>query len=145
MSVQSLPARLPRLRLPQRTIRLRLTVLYGAVSVLSAAVLLAITITLWRVRETAHVPPPVRTGTAAGQHAALRQALAQISELQALMHQADVIRAHQLLVAGAGHGKPLLQVVFGDLLGGGGDRPQWAQRSPGDEPAKYDRNPGHDR
>jgi signal transduction histidine kinase len=101
VSVQSLPARLPRPRLPQRTIRLRLSVLYGVVSVLSAAALLAITITLWRVRVTAHAPPPARAGTAASQHAALRQAWAQIAQLQALMHQAEVTRSHQLLVAGA--------------------------------------------
>ena len=98
MRVPALPARLPRPRLPQRTIRLRLTVLYGVVSVLSAAGLLAITITLWGLRVTAHAPPPAPAGTAAGQQAALRQALAHIPQL---LHQADVTRSRQLLVAAA--------------------------------------------
>ena len=51
MSVQAFSARSGRPRLPRRTIRLRLTVLYGVVSILSTAALLAITITLadgWR-------------------------------------------------------------------------------------------------
>ena len=99
MSVQALPARLQRPRMPQRTIRLRLTVLYGVVSVLSAAVLLAITITLaggW-IHRTA--PAPGQAGTAASQQAA--QALARIAQLQALLKQADAARSHQLLIAAA--------------------------------------------
>jgi hypothetical protein len=68
--------------MPRRTIRLRLTVLYGVVSVLSAAGLLAITITLaggWGQRTgTAHVPP----ASAAGLQAALAQAQARIALLQ---------------------------------------------------------------
>ena len=54
----------------RHTIRLRLTVLYGLVSVLSAAGLLAITITLaggWQHR-TAPVPP-ASAGTAASEQA----------------------------------------------------------------------------
>ena len=101
MRVPALLARLPRPRLPQRTIRLRLTVLYGVVSVLSAAGLLAITITLWGLRVTAPAPPPAPAGTAASPQAALRQALAHIAQLQALVHQADVTRSRQLLVAAA--------------------------------------------
>ena len=63
--------------MPRHTIRLRLTVLYGVVSVLSAAGLLAITITLaggWQRMGTAHVPPPAPAGTAASQQAALARA-----------------------------------------------------------------------
>jgi hypothetical protein len=57
----------------RRTIRLRLAVLYGVVSVLSAAGLLAITITLaggWGQR-TAPVHAPPQAGPAAGQQSAL--------------------------------------------------------------------------
>jgi signal transduction histidine kinase len=96
------PARQP--RLPRRTIRLRLTVLYGVVSVLSAAGLLAITITLaggWGQRTgTAHVPP-ASAGSAAGLQAALGQAQARIALLQAQVSQADVTWSHRLLVAAA--------------------------------------------
>src|SRR5216683_158279 len=90
--------------MPQHTIRLRLTVLYGVVSVLSAAGLLAITITLAGGRGqrtgTAHVPP-ASAGSAAGLQAALAQAQARIALLQAQVNQADAIRAHRLLVAAA--------------------------------------------
>ncbi len=89
--------------MPRRTIRLRLTVLYGVVSVLSAAGLLAITITLaggWGER-TARVPAPSQAGSAASLQAALAQAQARIALLQAQVNQADAIRAHRLLVAAA--------------------------------------------
>jgi signal transduction histidine kinase len=120
--VLALLARLPRPRLPQRTIRLRLTVLYGAVSVLSAAGLLAITITLWGVRVTAPAPPPAPAGTAASQLTALRQALAHIPEL---LHQADVTRSRQLLVAAAA-GLAIMagaSVILGWLVAGRALRP----------------------
>ena len=90
--------------MPRRTIRLRLTVLYGVVSVLSAAGLLAITITLaggWGQRTgTAHVPP-ASAGSAARLKAALAQAQARIALFQAQVHQADVTWSHRLLVAAA--------------------------------------------
>jgi hypothetical protein len=49
------------------------------------------------------------------------------------------------LIARAGHREPAVQVVFGDLPGGGGDRSQRPQRPSGDDPAEHDRGPGHDR
>jgi signal transduction histidine kinase len=85
--------------MPQRTIRLRLTVLYGVVSVLSAAGLLAITITLaggWQ-QGTAPVPS-APAGTAASEQAALARAEARIALLQAQVNQAGV-RSHRLLAA----------------------------------------------
>jgi hypothetical protein len=48
------------------------------------------------------------------------------------------------LVARAGHGQPLLQVIFGDLPGGGGHRPQRPQDPPGEQPARRDRQHRHD-
>jgi signal transduction histidine kinase len=87
-------------RIPQRTIRLRLTVLYGLVSVLSAAGLLAITITLadgWQ-RGTAPVPP-APAGTAASGQAALARAEARIALLQAQVNQAGVAWSHRLMFA----------------------------------------------
>ena len=89
--------------MPRHTIRLRLTVLYGVVSVLSAAGLLAITITLaggWGGEKTAHVPA-APAGTAASLQAALAQAQAHIAWLQAQVNQADVTWSHRLLVAAA--------------------------------------------
>jgi signal transduction histidine kinase len=86
--------------MPQHTIRLRLTVLYGVVSVLSAASLLAITITLaggWK-EGTAHVPS-APAGTAAGQQAALARAEARIALLQAQVNQAGAAWSHRLLFA----------------------------------------------
>ncbi len=101
MRVPALPAApFPRPLMPQRTIRLRLTVVYGVVSVLSAAGLLAITITLaggWGER-TAPVQAPSQARSAASQ---LAQAQARIVQLQAQVTQADAIRSHQLLVAAA--------------------------------------------
>jgi signal transduction histidine kinase len=88
--------------MPQRTIRLRLTVLYGLVSVLSAAGLLAITITLaggWQQTGTAPVPPPAPAGTAASEQAALARAEARIALLQAQVNQAAGTWSHRLLAA----------------------------------------------
>lgn len=96
MSVQSLPAGFQPPRLPQRTIRLRLTVLYGVVSVLSAAVLLAITIALNGRLTDRTVPAPGQAGTAVSQET-LAQALERIAQL----NHADAARPHQLLVAAA--------------------------------------------
>jgi signal transduction histidine kinase len=90
--------------MPRRTIRLRLTVLYGVVSVLSAAGLLAITITLaggWQRMGTAHVPPPAPAGSAASLQAALAHAQARIALIQAQVNQAGVTWSHRLLVAAA--------------------------------------------
>jgi signal transduction histidine kinase len=120
--VPALAVRFRRPWLPRRTIRLRLTVMYGVVSILSAAGLLAITITLWGLRVTAPAPPPAPAGTAASQQAALRQALAHIPQL---LHQADVTRSRQLLVAGA-TGLAIMAgaaVILGWLLAGRALRP----------------------
>jgi len=96
--VQAVPAPSQRRRMPPRTIRLRLTVLYGVVSVLSAAVLLAITIMLADGLTPRTTPVPGQAATTSGQQA-LAQALARIAQLQAQLHHVDPI--HQLLVAAA--------------------------------------------
>ena len=86
--------------MPQRTIRLRLTVLYGVVSVLSAAGLLAIIFTLaggWQ-QGTAPVPS-YPAGTAASEQAALARAEARIALLQDQVNQAGGTWSHRLLLA----------------------------------------------
>jgi len=96
--MQAVPAPSQRRRMPPRTIRLRLTVLYGVVSVLSAAVLLAITIMLADGLTPRTTPVPGQAATTSGQQA-LAQALARIAQLQAQLRQVDPL--HQLLVAAA--------------------------------------------
>ena len=96
--MQAVPAPSLRRRMPPRTIRLRLTVLYGVVSVLSAAVLLAITIMLADGLTPRTTPVPGQAATTSGQQA-LAQALARIAQLQAQLRQVDPL--HQLLVAAA--------------------------------------------
>ena len=98
MRVQAVPAPSQRRRMPPRTIRLRLTILYGVVSVLSAAVLLAITIMLADGLTPRTTPVPGQAATTSGQQA-LAQALARIAQLQAQLRQVDPL--HQLLVAAA--------------------------------------------
>jgi signal transduction histidine kinase len=96
--VQAVPSPSQRRRMPPRTIRLRLTVLYGVVSVLSAAVLLAITIMLADGLTPRTTPVPGQAATTSGQQA-LAQALARIAQLQAQLRHVDPL--HQLLVAAA--------------------------------------------
>jgi len=96
--VQAVPAPSQQRRMPPRTIRLRLTILYGVVSVLSAAVLLAITIMLADGLTPRTTPVPGQAATTSGQQA-LAQALARIAQLQAQLRHVDPI--HQLLVAAA--------------------------------------------
>ena len=96
--MQAVPSPSQRRRMPPRTIRLRLTILYGVVSVLSAAVLLAITIMLADGLTPRTTPVPGQAGTTSGQQA-LAQALARIAQLQAQLRQVDPL--HQLLVAAA--------------------------------------------
>ena len=96
--MQAVPAPSQRRRMPPRTIRLRLTILYGVVSVLSAAVLLAITIMLADGLTPRTTPVPGQAGTTSGQQA-LAQALARIAQLQAQLRHIDPL--HQLLVAAA--------------------------------------------
>jgi len=96
--VQAVPAPSQQRRMPPRTIRLRLTILYGVVSVLSAAVLLAITIMLADGLTPRTTPVPGQAATTSGQQA-LAQALARIAQLQAQLRQVDPL--HQLLVAAA--------------------------------------------
>src|SRR6516165_9985119 len=98
MRVQAVPAPSQRRRMPPRTIRLRLTVLYGVVSVLSAAVLLAITIMLADGLTPRTTPVPGQAATTSGQQA-LAQTLPRIAQLQAQLRQVDPL--HQLLVAAA--------------------------------------------
>ena len=96
--MQAVPAPSQRRRMPPRTIRLRLTVLYGLVSVLSAAVLLTITIMLADGLTPRTTPVPGQAATTSGQQA-LAQALARIAQLQAQLRPVDPL--HQLLVAAA--------------------------------------------
>ena len=96
--MQAVPAPSQRRRMPPRTIRLRLTILYGVVSVLSAAVLLTITIMLADGLTPRTTPVPGQAATTSGQQA-LAQALARIAQLQAQLRQVDPL--HQLLVAAA--------------------------------------------
>jgi signal transduction histidine kinase len=101
MSVQALSARSGQPWLPRRTIRLRLTVLYGVVSVLSAAALLAITITLAGGWPQATVHAPGQPGTGNSQQA-LAQAQAQITHLLSMLRQANALNTlhtHKLLIA----------------------------------------------
>jgi len=46
--------------------------------------------------------------------------------------------------AGSWQVQPPVQVVFADLPGGGGDRPQRSQHAPGHQPAQGDRDRRHD-
>ena len=96
--MQAVPAPSQQRRMPSRTIRLRLTILYGVVSVLSAAVLLAITIMLADGLTPRTTPVPGQAATTSGQQA-LAQALARIAQLQAQLRHIDPL--HQLLVAAA--------------------------------------------
>ena len=96
--MQAVPAPSQQRRMPPRTTRLRLTILYGVVSVLSAAVLLAITIMLADGLTPRTTPVPGQAATTSGQQA-LAQALARIAQLQAQLRQVDPL--HQLLVAAA--------------------------------------------
>ena len=96
--MQAVPAPSQQRRMPPRTIRLRLTILYGVVSVLSAAVLLAITIMLADGLTPRTTPVPGQAATTSGQQA-LAQALARIAQLQAQLRHIDPL--HQLLVAAA--------------------------------------------
>ena len=96
--MQAVPAPSQQRRMPPRTIRLRLTILYGVVSVLSAAVLLAITIMLADGLTPRTTPVPGQAATTSGQQA-LAQALARIAQLQAQLRPVDPL--HQLLVAAA--------------------------------------------
>jgi hypothetical protein len=43
-------------------------------------------------------------------------------------------------VVGPGDGQPLVQVLLGELAGGGGDGPQWPQHPAGHQPAGRDRD-----
>jgi hypothetical protein len=48
------------------------------------------------------------------------------------------------LVSGPGKSQALMEVVFGDVLGGIGDSPQRSQDSPGEEPAEQQGYPDHE-
>ena len=84
MRAQRLPGQLARLRLPGRTVRVRLTVLYGILFVVSGAVLLAIASGVAVVRSSASqvspAPNQARPGSAGS---ALAQAQAHVRVLQA--------------------------------------------------------------
>ena len=87
MRAQRLPAQLARLRLPGRTVRVRLTVLYGILFVISGAVLLAIASGVAVVRSSASqvaaVPNRARPGSALAQaQAHVRVLQAQLQSLQ---------------------------------------------------------------
>src|SRR5580693_4936854 len=103
MPAQRLPVRLTRLRLPGRTVRVRLTVLYGILFFVSGAVLLAIASGVAVARSAS-----VQAVPAAGQAtrgSALAQAQARIRMLQAQLQnlQSQTPSAPGRFVANASH------------------------------------------
>jgi signal transduction histidine kinase len=110
MTPAALPARFSPRLLPRRSVRLRLTVLYGSLFILSGAALLAIS-NGWSysIRPAAPVPPP-----ATAQQSPLAQAQATIRRLQfrvnALSDQVHAIQPHRILI-GAAIGMGVMAVV----------------------------------
>jgi signal transduction histidine kinase len=100
MRIPALPARfLP--RLPRRSVRLRLTALYGALFILSGAALLAISLG-WSFSVTTGTPAPPAAGQ---QQTPLAQARARIHQLEfqvtALSDHLHAIESHQLRTGSA--------------------------------------------
>jgi signal transduction histidine kinase len=120
MTSAALLARFPPRLLPRRSVRLRLTVLYGSLFVLSGAALLAIS-NGWSysIRPAAPVP---RAATA--QQSPLAQAQATIRRLQfqvnALSDQIHAIQPHRILIGSAiGMGvMAVVSVLLGWLVAG---------------------------
>jgi signal transduction histidine kinase len=120
MTSAALPARFPTPLLPRRSVRLRLTVLYGSLFILSGAALLAIS-NGWSysVRPAAPVPRP-----ATAQQPPLAQAQATIRRLQfqvnALSDQVHAIQPHRILIGSAiGMGvMAVVSVMLGWLVAG---------------------------
>jgi signal transduction histidine kinase len=112
MRAQRLPVLPTRLRLPGRTVRVRLTAMYGVLFLVSGAVLLAIAsgVAVARSASVRSAPAPnqARPGSALAQGSALARAQARIHSLQAqLQHlQSQSVSppgqdrlSHQLLIA----------------------------------------------
>jgi signal transduction histidine kinase len=130
--ITRLARRLADPRLPRRTVRLRLTLLYGGLFLVSGAALLAVTYVLVRhatagpsassskiesVVGNPSVPPPCPAGLQQQQQGSIQMLPA--AEAQALAHQKDVV-LHQLLV-NSGIALALmsmLSVVLGLLVAG---------------------------
>jgi signal transduction histidine kinase len=109
MPAQRLPVRPTRLRLPGRTVRVRLTVLYGILFFVSGAVLLAIASGVAVARSAS-----VRAVPAAGQArpgSALARAQARIQMLQAQLQNLQSQAASQ-----AGQGKLPHQLLIASLI-----------------------------
>jgi methyl-accepting chemotaxis protein len=109
MPAQRLPVRPTRLRLPGRTVRVRLTVLYGILFFVSGAVLLAIASGVAVARSAS-----VRAVPAAGQArpgSALARAQARIQMLQAQLQNLQSQTASQ-----AGQGKLPHQLLIASLI-----------------------------
>ena len=109
MPAQRLPVRPTRLRLPGRTVRVRLTVLYGILFFVSGAVLLAIASGVAVARSAS-----VRAVPAAGQPrpgSALARAQARIQMLQAQLQNLQSQAASQ-----AGQGKLPHQLLIASLI-----------------------------
>ena len=109
MRAQRLPVRPTRLRLPGRTVRVRLTVLYGILFFVSGAVLLAIASGVAVARSAS-----VRAVPAAGQArpgSALARAQARIQMLQAQLQNLQSQAASQ-----AGQGKLPHQLLIASLI-----------------------------
>src|SRR5580693_7769044 len=132
MPAQRLPVRLTRLRLPGRTVRVRLTVLYGILFFVSGAVLLAIASGVAVARSAS-----VQAVPAAGQAtrgSALAQAQARVQMLQAQLQNLQSQTAsspgqgrlsHQLLIASliALAIMTVISVALGWLIAGRALRP----------------------
>jgi signal transduction histidine kinase len=120
MTPPALPARFPPRLLPRRSVRLRLTVLYGSLFILSGAALLAIS-NGWSysIRPAAPVPR-----AATPQQSPLAQAQATIRRLQfqvnALSDQVHAIQPHRILIGSAiGMGvMAVVSVLLGWLVAG---------------------------
>ncbi len=109
MRAQGLPVRPTRLRLPGRTVRVRLTVLYGILFFVSGAVLLAIASGVAVVRSSSSQAVPAPNQAMPG--SALAQAQARIQALQAQLQNLQSQTASQ-----AGHDKLSRQLLIASLI-----------------------------
>jgi signal transduction histidine kinase len=109
MRAQRLPVLPTWLRLPGRTVRVRLTALYGILFFVSGAVLLAIASGVAVVRSSSQVVSPAPNQAAPG--SALAQAQARIHVLQAQLQNLQAQTASQ-----PGDGKLSRQLLFASLI-----------------------------
>src|SRR3984957_10120930 len=138
MRAQRLPVLPTMLRLPGRTVRVRLTAMYGILFLVSGAVLLAIASGVAVARsasvQAAPAPNQARPGSALAQGSALARAQARIQALQAQVQNLQSQNAsppgqdrlsHQLLIASliALAIMTVISVALGWLVAGRGARP----------------------